>query len=111
LRIDAAREWLAARIDARFDVMLGAGAWEEVRAMAPDWDPTRPAAKAIGARELMAALQGRMSESEAIAAAKAASRRYAKRQRTWLRRRMADWNAIDPGGLKATLSFVPAGSR
>jgi len=106
----AAREWLAARIDARFDAMLRAGAWAEVRAMAGAWDPSLPAAKAIGARELMAALEGRMSESEAVAAAKAASRRYAKRQRTWLRQRMHGWQAIEAGDVKATLSGVREGS-
>ena len=111
IRLTAESDWLAARIEARFDAMLRAGAWAEVRAMAGVWDPTRPAAKAIGARELMAALHGEMSESEAVAAAKAASRRYAKRQRTWLRRRMQGWQAVPAGDVKATLSGCPAASR
>jgi tRNA dimethylallyltransferase len=39
-------------------------------------------------------LQGLSSLSEATAAATLASRRYAKRQRTWLRSRMGDWRVL-----------------
>ena len=44
-----------------------------------------PAAKAIGVRELQAALAGDMSMDEAINRAKIATRQYAKRQSTWFR--------------------------
>lgn len=91
LRIDADRDWLAARIDARFDRMLGAGALDEVAAVLDIWDPAAPWAKAIGAPELVAHLKGAMPLAEAAGKARAASRQYAKRQRTWLRRRMGDW--------------------
>ena len=76
--------------------MLAEGALEEVRAMLPLWDPAAPWAKAIGAPELVAHLQGRMTLPEAVAAAQAASRQYAKRQRTWLRARMRDWLPVAP---------------
>lgn len=85
------RDWLADRIDQRFDAMMAAGALDEVRAELPRWDPALPSAQAIGAPELVAHLQGRLTLPEAVAAAKLASRRYAKRQRTWLRSRMRDW--------------------
>lgn len=87
-------DWLNARIDARFDAMLAAGALEEVRAEAPFWNPARPAARAIGAAELIAHLRGEMPLAEAVAAAKLASRQYAKRQRTWFRNRMRGWRAL-----------------
>jgi tRNA dimethylallyltransferase len=87
-------DMLNARIDARFDTMIRDGALDEVRANLPKWDATKPAARAIGARELVAHLRGQMSLDAAITAAKLASRQYAKRQRTWLRRRMADWQEI-----------------
>jgi tRNA dimethylallyltransferase len=87
-------EWLNARIDARFDAMMAAGAMEEVRAMLPDWAPARPSARAIGAPELVAHLRGEISQDAAIAAAKLASRQYAKRQRTWMRNRMKDWRGL-----------------
>jgi tRNA dimethylallyltransferase len=85
---------LNARIDARFDAMLAQGALEEVRAVLPVWDVSKPAARAIGAPELAAHLRGDMTLEAAVTAAKLASRQYAKRQRTWLRRRMADWHEI-----------------
>jgi tRNA dimethylallyltransferase len=88
--------WLNARIDRRFDAMMAAGALDEVRREAPFWDPTRPSARAIGAPELVAHLQGAMSLAEAVEAAKLASRQYAKRQRTWFRNRMRDWQVPEP---------------
>lgn len=90
------RETLARRIDRRFDSMIEAGALDEVRRVQPLWDPKLPAAKAIGARELMAHLDGRMTLEAACEKAKAATRQYAKRQRSWFRRKMGDWPRISP---------------
>lgn len=92
--LDCDRDWLAHRIDTRFDAIIGGGALDEVAAILPQWDPQSPWAKAIGAPELVAYLQGVMTLPDAISAAKAASRQYAKRQRTWLRRRMHGWTAL-----------------
>jgi tRNA dimethylallyltransferase len=86
--------WLDARIAQRFDAMMAAGALEEVRAEQPHWVPQRPSSKAIGAPELMAYLKGESTLSEAILASVLASRQYAKRQRTWFRSRMADWQSV-----------------
>jgi tRNA dimethylallyltransferase len=83
--------WLENRIAHRFAQMIGKGALDEARAALQHWDPAAPWAKAIGAPELVAHLQGHMSLPDAIAAATLATRRYAKRQRTWARARMADW--------------------
>ena len=93
--LDAPRDWLAARIERRFDAMLDAGVLAEVRAVLPDWDEAVPAAKAIGAAELVAHLRGETSLDDARARAVAATRRYAKRQRTWFRARMGGWTRID----------------
>ena len=84
-------DWLNDRIDRRFDMMMAEGALDEVRAALPRWDPARPSSRAIGAPELVAHLQGSLALPDAIAAAKLASRQYAKRQRTWFRSRMGDW--------------------
>ena len=43
------------------------------------------APQAIGYKEIVAALEGECSMEEAIAQVKIATRRYAKRQRSWLR--------------------------
>lgn len=94
LLLDADRDWLGARIERRFDAMMEAGALKEARAMLADWDPARLSSKAIGAPELIAHLQGTLALEDAIAAAKIASRQYAKRQRTWFRARMRRWQAL-----------------
>ena len=88
------KDWLNTRIDSRFDTMIAAGALEEARAMLPHWSPGAPWTKAIGAPELIAHLQGHMSLSDAIDAAKLATRQYAKRQRTWFRNRMQGWISL-----------------
>ncbi|WP_420022832.1 tRNA (adenosine(37)-N6)-dimethylallyltransferase MiaA [Cereibacter azotoformans] len=88
------RDWLAERIDRRFDRMIEAGALEEARVALADWNPALPSSRAIGAPELVAHLKGERTLDEAIAAAKLASRQYAKRQRTWFRNRMRDWREI-----------------
>lgn len=95
LVLNADSDWLGGRIDARFDAMMAAGALAEVRAELPFWHPARPSARAIGAPELVAYLRGEMDLPQAVAAAKIASRQYAKRQRTWFRARMALWQPVD----------------
>ena len=94
LVLDPERDWLAARIDRRFDAMMAAGALDEVRTALPAWQPGAPWTRAIGAPELAAHLRGECPVAEAVAAAKTASRHYAKRQRTWFRSRMAQWRRI-----------------
>jgi len=86
------RETLYAAIDARFDRMLARGVLDEVRRLAKlDLDPGLPAMRAHGVCELAAYLAGAASLQEAVAKAKTETRRYAKRQMTWLRRYMTDW--------------------
>ena len=86
------REALYAAIDARFDRMIEQGAIEEVRALlALGLDPALPAMRAHGVRELAAYLAGDSSLEAAVEKAKTESRRYAKRQMTWARRFMQDW--------------------
>lgn len=80
------RPLLAEVCERRFRDMLAAGALEEVRALRQlGLDPALPAMKAIGLSELGAYLDGRLALEAAIEQAVAATRRYAKRQVTWLR--------------------------
>jgi tRNA dimethylallyltransferase len=95
LVLNVDRDVLAARIDSRFDAMMAMGALAEVRANAGKYDPARPWARAIGAAQLMAHLDGHLPLSAAVAAAKIATHQYAKRQRTWFRARMGAWTALD----------------
>jgi tRNA dimethylallyltransferase len=90
------RDWLGARIDLRFDTMIAAGALDEVSANMDGWDAALPSSRAIGAPELIAHLRGECGLQDAVAAAKLATRQYAKRQRTWFRNRMKDWIPLIP---------------
>jgi tRNA dimethylallyltransferase len=94
LVLEAPRDWLAARIARRFDAMLADGALEEARAHLPHWDPAAPSSKAIGAAELVAHLRGEMPLAAAREAAVTLTRQYAKRQRSWFRNRMKDWQSV-----------------
>lgn len=87
-------EWLAARIEHRFGMMMEAGALDEARAMATVWDPAAPSSKAIGAREMIDLMDGKITADSARKAIIVATRQYAKRQRTWLRSRMKRWRII-----------------
>ncbi len=86
-------------IDRRFDAMLRLGALDEIRALAElDLSPDLPAMRAHGVPDLLAALKAEVSHEEAIETSKTMSRRYAKRQLTWARRFMADWEWFESPG-------------
>jgi tRNA dimethylallyltransferase len=85
------REILSQRIERRFETMVKAGALEEARALL-HLDPTLPAAKALGLPQLRRHLGGEIRIETAIAETQRATKRYAKRQMTWFRNRMKDWN-------------------
>lgn len=80
------REMLYERISRRVDAMLAAGLIDEVRRLKRDSARYPTAAQAIGYKEIAAALDGRMDMDEAVERVKQATRNYAKRQLTWLRR-------------------------
>ena len=91
-----ARDWLYARCDRRFETMLEAGAGAEVAAfMARAIAPDMPAMKALGLAEIAAWQAGELSLETALAQAQRQTRRYAKRQMTWFRHRMADWHVFN----------------
>ena len=86
--LDPERAALRAACDRRFDAMLAAGALDEVRGLAArGLGGDRPVMRALGVPSLLDHLAGRRSLAEAEAEAKAATRRYAKRQVTWFRHR------------------------
>lgn len=103
------REALYASINARFETMLEAGALEEVRALAArKLDPALPAMKAHGAPALMAHLRGELSLEAAAEIAKRDTRRYAKRQFTWIANQMSDWPCVDNASLGARVEAALA---
>jgi tRNA dimethylallyltransferase len=89
------RDKLYATINARFDVMLAAGAIDEVRAFtARKLDPALPAMKAHGAPALRAYLRGEITLDAAAEIGKRDTRHYAKRQFTWIGGQMPDWPRV-----------------
>jgi tRNA dimethylallyltransferase len=77
---------LAARIEARVAAMLSAGLVDEVRRLrAAGLEKNPSAAKAIGYREVLALLDGRLNEAELPAAIAQNTRALVKKQRTWFR--------------------------
>ncbi len=88
--MEVPRDELYARAEQRFDLMMKAGALDEVRALM-SYDPALPVMKAIGVPELRSHLLGERSLDSATAAAKTATRNYIKRQLTWWRGQMVDW--------------------
>jgi len=90
----APKEKLNDRIHQRFRTMVEQGALDECRAALPNWDPDLSSSRAIGARELIAYLQGQTDLETAIERATIATRQYAKRQRSWGRSNMKAWNEV-----------------
>ena len=91
------RATLYARIDARFDAMLSAGALDEVTSLAArKLDPQLPAMKAHGVPWLIRHLAGEVSLADAAEGGKRDTRHYAKRQFTWFRHQLGDWPRVPP---------------
>ena len=97
--LDPPRPALYARCDARLAAMIDQGVLAEVEALAArNLDADMPLMKAVGAREFAAHLRGETSRADALAAAQQETRRYAKRQATWMRGQMADWPRLTEAG-------------
>jgi tRNA dimethylallyltransferase len=104
------RDQLYARIDARFDAMLGAGALEEVAALAArNLDPLLPATKAHGVPALIRHLRGEITREEAAEIGRADTRHYAKRQFTWFRHQLPEFEWVKPEDARGWLSGVIPG--
>lgn len=100
------REELYARIDARFDAMLAAGALEEVaRLAARKLDPQLPAMKAHGVPALMRHLQGEITREAAAEIGRADTRHYAKRQFTWFRHQLPEFEWVRPEAARGWLGI------
>jgi len=87
---------LYAACEARFDAMVAGGAIDEVTALqALGLDAALPAMKALGVPELARYVTGETSLEDATAAAKQATRNFAKRQLTWLRNQVTADQVIE----------------
>jgi tRNA dimethylallyltransferase len=91
------RDALYARIDARFEAMLAAGALDEVEQLgARHLDPLLPAMKAHGVPALLSHLRGEITLEQAAETGRADTRHYAKRQFTWFRHQLPEFEWVKP---------------
>jgi tRNA dimethylallyltransferase len=109
LFLEPARDELYARIDARFDAMLKAGALDEVAALAArKLDPLLPAMKAHGVPALIRHIAGEITLQDAAAIGHADTRHYAKRQFTWFRHQ-PEFQWVKPDQARALIGSVISG--
>jgi tRNA dimethylallyltransferase len=89
--LDLPREQLREKLAGRFHAMVQAGWLDEVRWLEAKAVPdTHPAMRAVGYRQLLEHLAGKLSLDEAINDGITATRRYAKRQVTWFAHQTPD---------------------
>ena len=102
--IDFPRPELIQRINKRTQKMLDQGAINEVRRFSKlNIKKDNSTTKIIGIQEILKFLQGESSLSEVKEQISIKTRQYAKRQNTWARGQMIDWQKIEPQNLKLML--------
>jgi tRNA dimethylallyltransferase len=90
--IDGEVSLINKRINQRFDKMIENGLLQEAKNNLPTWNKSHPSSKAIGAHELIAFLNNEISKDQLRKQIVIATRQYAKRQRTWFRSKMKNWD-------------------
>jgi tRNA dimethylallyltransferase len=99
------REVLKARIDARFRDMMDVGALEEVeRLAARGLDPALPVMRAHGVPGLIDYLRGSSTLEDAIARGQRDTRAYSKRQVTFVRHQLPEFELVAPEDAGAMLA-------
>ncbi len=92
------RAALYARCDARAALMLQKGAIAEVEALlARGLEQTLPVMRALGVADIADLINERVSHEAALTALQQNTRRFAKRQTTWVRNQMAQWPVYETG--------------
>lgn len=89
--LPADREKLRSDIALRFEQMMAQGFEAEVRSLYQrgDLHPEMPSMRSVGYRQLWQHLSGELTRPQAVERGIIATRQYAKRQMTWLRRESA----------------------
>ena len=93
------RKELYARVDARIDAMLANGFVNEVRELlSQGYSPDLPTLSAIGYRELVAYLKGKISLQEAVKLIKRHTRQFVRRQANWFKENDPNihWFTVEP---------------
>ncbi|MEO0340920.1 MAG: tRNA (adenosine(37)-N6)-dimethylallyltransferase MiaA [Bacteroidota bacterium] len=103
LQMSWARDQLYERINQRVDLMIAQGLLEEAKALHPL--KHKSALQTVGYQELFDYFDGNISQDTAIELIKRNSRRYAKRQLTWMRRD-GFWKQFTPQQVPAILNYL-----
>ncbi len=105
--IDFPRDRLIKRIHARTTDMINRGAIMEVKKFLKlKIQSSKTAHKAIGIQEIREFLNKKIEISEVIERISIKTRQYAKRQVTWARGNMFDWNKINSNALNKFLKKI-----
>ncbi len=105
--VDFPRGDLLDRISMRSKEMIKSGAIEEVKKLAKlRISKNKSLNKAIGVNEIKQYLQKKIQTEQLIEKISIKTRQYAKRQSTWGRGNMRDWNKINPEGLSKLLKKI-----
>jgi len=105
--IDFPRKDLLKRINLRTHKMIKKGAISEVRKFIKfRVQKDKSANKAIGINEVREYLNKKIQISDVVEKISIKTRQYAKRQSTWGRGNMADWNKINPNSLNKFLKKI-----
>ena len=105
--IDFPRDELLIRIRSRAQEMIKKGAIREVKRFIKYKIPKNNSAyKAIGISELKDYLNKKIQIDEVIDKISIKTRQYAKRQTTWARGNMSDWNKMNPNSLNKFLKKI-----
>ena len=105
--IDFPREDLIERINKRSENMIKLGAILEVKKFIKlKVSKNKSLSKAIGISEIKQYLQKKIQTEQLIEKISIKTRQYAKRQSTWARGNMKDWNKLKPSGLDKLLKKI-----
>ena len=105
--IDFPREDLLKKIEIRAKEMIRNGVVEEVKKFLKLKVPKgKTANKAIGINEVSEYIAKKIEINEVIEKITVKTRQYAKRQSTWGRGHMIDWNKLNPNGLKKFIKKI-----
>ncbi len=105
--IDFPRKDLIEKINKRSENMIKLGAILEVKKFIKLRVPkNKSLSKAIGISEIKQYLQKKIKAEQLIEKISIKTRQYAKRQSTWARGHMKDWNKVNPAGLEKLLKKI-----
>ena len=105
--IDYPKDQLVIRINKRVDKMIKDGAIGEVkRLLKLKISKNNNVRKVIGFREIFEYLEKKHNLMHTIDRICIKTRQYAKRQRTWARGQMANWQKVNPNNLKIEIKKI-----